>query len=133
MPTRPWPVVAAALESFTFLAMFLADRGDRDLEDDELRVLLHAVHRVGRELGMAPRQAEQVGLAASQAFLDQRETMDHKELAAAVLHRADSLAQEPDLLPQMYQELVQIAAADGQTESGEGTILGILRSRWGLG
>ncbi len=127
-----WVVQTSDFEAFTEMAMFLADRGDGDIEDDELRVMVGSLASVAGEYGMAAPEAVALARATAQVYLERRESGDLETMTEAFHARCLHLAQGEEDLARLYRELVQVAASDGAMERGEQHILAHVRSLWRL-
>lgn len=111
--------------------MFLADRGDDELEDDELRVLIGALGKVAGEHGLPRERAVELANEAAHAYAEHRGA--GLEAQAELFHgRCLTLAEVSEDLPRLYRELVQVAVSDGDMEPGEAQILQHVRALWHL-
>lgn len=118
--------------AFTDVALFLADRGDGHLEEDEVRVLIGAVASVGGEHGLAAKKAINLASEAAHGFVARRKELDLEALTRTFHEQCLMLRDRQADLPRLYRELVQVAASDGELELGEQDILRHVRNIWGL-
>lgn len=125
-------VQTADFEAFTEMALFLADRGDGNIEDDELRVMVGSLASVAGEYGMDAERAVDLANATAQNYLASGRNNSLEGMTERFHARCLSLADSHDDLPRLYRELVQVAASDGEMETGEEQILHHVRALWRL-